>query len=674
METERKKPTWIWCPGDFELYLGQTVHSGRYQRNMSIMPIWRVDPPHPNVMFQKHFILTKPQKVFVTGDGLVEVEIENRGNFYYDFDAGISLSAGEHTLFITVFNSQTFPSLYVESEELVSDDSWDAYCFDYVFRKASCWNFIDRSCPPSAFHLETKTMEPISAENVGEGMLYDFGKESFGAIRFLDVTGSTDIIVTYGESREEALDTENAEIFQRIHLTEENPLIGHSFALRYVYISSKQKPNFSGIVLENEYLPLTNQGGFCCSDPELEEIYKVSLHTLHLNSREFLLDGIKRDRWVWSGDATQSYLLQFYSFNDYDICKRTMRLLRGNDPVKIHLNTIQDYTCYWFISLYDYYLYSGDKAFMEEIYDKAVSLMDFCFVSVDENGFFHSRLYDWVFVDWADMSKEGLLSFMQIIFARSLEAMAKIADLVGDKERAASYQACFEKTLANCFKFFWSEEKGCFTHGPASEKQTCITKYANMFALFFGYLDDIKKAQAINNAILHPDVQKITTPYMRFYELMALCEAGQIETVTRFLKEYWGGMLKEGATSFWEEYIPELHGVEKYEMYERKYGKSLCHAWSAGPILLFGKYYLGVKPVDPGYKRFVAAPSLGGLTQIEGKVPTPDGWIEVYMDEKMTRVANRCTGMGTIKAFGKETTVAPGQTVTLTASGDKSIL
>jgi len=113
---------------------------------------------------------------------------------------------------------------------------------------------------------------------------------------------------------------------------------------------------------------LENKGDFRCDDERLNRIYEVALHTLHLNSREFFLDGIKRDRWVWSGDATQSYLLNFYSFNDNAICQRTMRFLRGKDPLKTHMNTIQDYTLYWFISLYDYYLYTNDTEFFLKMY------------------------------------------------------------------------------------------------------------------------------------------------------------------------------------------------------------------------------------------------------------------------------------------------------------------
>ena len=95
---------------------------------------------------------------------------------------------------------------------------------------------------------------------------------------------------------------------------------------------------------------------------------------------------------------------------------------------------------------------------------------------------------------------------------------------------------------------------------------------------------------------------------MRFYELEALCAMGEQNYVLKEMKDYWGGMLKLGATSFWEEYNPAKKGAEHYAMYGREFGKSLCHAWGASPIYLLGKYYLGVKPTSAGYATYIVEP------------------------------------------------------------------
>lgn len=95
-------------------------------------------------------------------------------------------------------------------------------------------------------------------------------------------------------------------------------------------------------------------------------------------------------------------------------------------------------------------------------------------------------------------------------------------------------------------------------HNRIQGKQSeSVTRYANMFSVFFNYLN-ADKQQAIKHSVLQNDsILKITTPYMRFYELEALCALGEQESVMKEMKAYWGGMLKEGATSFGRNTIPK---------------------------------------------------------------------------------------------------------------------
>ena len=390
-----------------------------------------------------------------------------------------------------------------------------------------------------------------------------------------------------------------------------------------------------------EYLPVTYRGTFKCNDEELNKIWEVGAYTMHLTSREFFIDGIKRDRWVWSGDAIQSYLMNYYLFFDSDTVKRTIWLLRGKDPITCHTNTILDYTFYWFLSIYDYYMYTGDKHFVSQVYPRMQTMMDYVLGRTNAEGMVEGLTGDWVFVDWADfpMSKQGALAIEQILFCKSLETMQLCAGLMEKNEDVTKYSKLAADLRAKLLPTFWNEEKQAFVHNVENGKRSeQINKFPNMFAITLGYLDEEKKASVMKNVMLNEDVLKITTPYMRFYELEAMCAMGYQTQVMQEMKAYWGGMLNEGATSFWEKYNPEESGTQHLAMYGRPYGKSLCHAWGASPIYLLGKYYLGVKPVKEGYKEFSVTPVLGGLEWMEGSVPTPAGDIQVYMDKEVIKV------------------------------------
>ena len=515
--------------------------------------------------------------------------------------------------------------------------------------------------------------QPTSRATQPEGgILYDFGKETFGYLTLKNLSGKGIIDIYYGESPEEAKDKAYCETLDKLQLEagqvtdlairQTSPLSGieneytleNSKAFRYVYITHEPGVQIGEVSMQYEYFPEEYRGTFRCNDEELNRIWEVGAYTMHLTTREFFIDGIKRDRWVWSGDAIQSYLMNYYLFFDSESVKRTIWLLRGKDPVTSHSNTIMDYTFYWFLSVYDYYLYSGDRQFVNQLYPRMQTMMDYVLGRTNKNGMVEGMSGDWVFVDWADgyLDKKGELSFEQVLFCRSLETMALCAGLVGDRTNQQKYEKLATTLKAKLETTFWNASKQALVHNSINGVQSdAVTRYANMFSVFFNYLSPEKQQAIKHSVLLNDSILKITTPYMRFYELEALCALGEQETVMQEMKAYWGGMLKEGATSFWEKYNPEESGMQHLSMYGRPYGKSLCHAWGASPIYLLGKYYLGVKPVKEGYKEFSITPVLGGLKWMEGSVPTPNGNIHIHMDRKMIKVrATEGKGYLTIKS------------------------
>ena len=46
----------------------------------------------------------------------------------------------------------------------------------------------------------------------------------------------------------------------------------------------------------------------------------------------------------------------------------------------------------------------------------------------------------------------------------------------------------------------------------------------------------------------------VVSPYFNSYVLDAMAASGHIQEALTWMRSYWGGMLAEGATSFWESY------------------------------------------------------------------------------------------------------------------------
>lgn len=693
--------TWIWYPGDLEIWLGNRFNNRRTERGAMFPPFWKQDSHWVTVEFSKTVTLEKPETISIKAEGVFNFMLD--GKLQFGMPDEIDVPSGEHKLNFKVHNQATPPALYISGNTIRTDNTWLATYEDKIwidengvahgsgiYVPASTWNFNSPDMPPSRFSLEREEIRPAAKEKTPMGcILYDFGKETFGYLKFKNVKGKGVIHIYYGESREEAQDKDHCETLDRITINEEDKrpeiAVEDSKAFRFVYIETEGDVSFDELSMDYEYAPQNKDisGSFCCSDELLNKIWDIGAYTMDLTTREFFVDGIKRDRWTWSGDAIQSYLMNYYLRFDNACVRRTIRQLRGKDPVTAHINTIMDYTFYWFKSVYDYYIYTGDMDFVREIYPRMQTMMQYVLSRTDAEGMAEGKPDDWIFVDWVDfpMHKRGTLCFEQILFCKSLETMKLCASILRDnpldnppqgsittREYSADAKKYAElsETLYNKLKtIFWDGEHQAFMHAiEDGEMNRQITKFPNMFAIIYDYLSYEEKQTVMKSVMLNPEIEDITTPYMRFYELEALCLMGMQAQVLEEIRSYWGGMINEGATSFWEKYNPQDRGIQHLAMYGRPYGKSLCHAWGASPVYLLGKYYLGVKPTAPGYAEYEIRPVLGGLEWMKGDVPTPFGKIHIEMNSRKITVKSD-GGKGSLFIDGKHIDIPVGKELTV---------
>ena len=647
---------WIWYPGDYGLWWGNELQSQRLQWGSRLTPFWPLYAPEPRVLFRK-------TGLDLAADEPLEVRCDGHAAFCYTDDKGVkceSAAVGGGFLLpktakmieIRVQNTQRPPAVYVKGPTIVSDASWTAgwtkpWDVTEDVPVDTSARFADPATPPGLQRLPVRE-KPVKwvRPYKGNHVIADFGEETYGYLRLVDVRGSGSVRIVYAESEaemyaEELLTTGNGAIdgWEQIELSaapEHRRELAHGF--RYVHvIPVSGDVTVGSVTMDYEWKDVPVRGSFRCSDEELNRIWDVSVHTLELTCREVFIEGVKRDHWVWSGDAVQSFLMNYYVFGDYDGCRDTLWAIRGKDPVKTHLNGIMDYTFYWFDAVERYRLYSGDRNIARQVYPRMKSLMEFALGRLDGAGRPADRKGDWMFIDWAPKQLPnygGVTSFEQMLLVRALEAAAGMADEAGAAADAAAYRARAKTLRGEIVPRYWSAEKGGLMHMIYNDGTTdpAITRYPNIFGLFYGYFDEAQRESVVRNVLLNDEVMKIQTPYMRFYELESLCALGRQEEVLKEIKAYWGGMLRLGATSFWELYNPAESGAAHYAMYGRRFGKSLCHAWGASPVYLLGRYWLGVVPTSPGFGTYAAKPNLGGLEWIEGDVPTPWGRIHVRAD------------------------------------------
>lgn len=135
--------------------------------------------------------------------------------------------------------------------------------------------------------------------------------------------------------------------------------------------------------------------------------------------------------------------------------------------------------------------------------------------------------------------------------------------------------------------------------------------------------------------------------------LQAKAKAGDYQGSLDAIRNYWGAMIKLGATTFWEDFnmdwLPNASRIDELPKPGQKdvhgdYGAycyiglrhSLCHGWASGPTPWLTEHVLGIRVIAPGCKVIKVEPHLGDLKFAEGTFPTPYGIVKV----KHTKLAD----------------------------------
>ena len=680
---------WIWKFGAMEKYHNILVHTRRQNYGYLEPPVWKLYSPEPVVRFRKRVSLDRSGRISIHAQGDHSVMLMGEqfpGHQCPMWGAEeVELPAGEYTLQIRVMNSRTFPALYVDGI-VRSDDTWltDDTSADWK-RAGSSPLFTDVNQEPSVFPFVYEAVEPVSEQVKDGGYLYDYGREMYALVR---ISGSSveqaerenrTIMIRFGESEEEALDPKWC-VIQFLCRPVNGAITLPAGALRYLWVENKCAAGKVKAEAQSQMLMLEKRASFSCSEKIINDVYNVAEYTFHLNCREFFLDGIKRDGWVWSADTYQCLFVNHYLYMDREMEKRTLTALGGGLPVVQYINTIMDYSFFWLMSLRDYYRTYGDIDYIRSIYPQARAVMLYCRSRCDDDGFIRGHGEDWVFIDWAPMDKTGAFLGEQILLAEAMKAFSEIEQVAFDITEGEAELIGFDRELhtgiawdseakalrENILKQYYDMAMEVFIDSFESGKRY-VSRQNNILAyLYLGLNRQVKKS-LYERVILNEEIPAITTPYFKFYENQVHCEEGNPSLLEESIRTYYGSMLKLGATTLYEQYDPSQTGIEHYSMYGRPFEKSLCHAWSCSPIYLLGRFRLGVVNTGIAYDTYEVRPLIGDMQYFEGTVPLPGGEVHVAVQRTEKGVSIRVktdVPGGTLVLGEKRYTLVPGATVT----------
>jgi alpha-L-rhamnosidase len=478
------------------------------------------------------------------------------------------------------------------------------------------------------------------------GILLDFGRELQGGIQIavsdLKAVGNNGktvrLRVRFGESVSEAMSELGDKGSQTDHAVRDQicqaPWLGTvevgNTGFRFARIDLVEPGAFVAIKSARAvflYRDLPYLGSFKCSDERLNKIWATGAYTTQLNMQDYLWDGVKRDRLVWIGDMHPETMTIGAVFGNVDIVRRSLDLIRSETPMPEWMNGISSYSMWWVLIQNSWYRHNGDIAYLREQKPYLAGLLKELMKHIGPNN--EETLPEARFLDWpSSENKPAIHAGLHSLMILTLQAGAEMCDVLGDSDMR---QQCLDAVMR-------------------LKKHVPDPNHSKQAAALMS-LAGLGDPATLNREVLAVDGPKRLSTFYGYYVLEARAKAGDYQGCLDIIRQYWGGMLDLGATTFWEDFdldwtvnagridelVPpgkkDIHGDFGAYCYVG-FRHSLCHGWASGPTPWLSEHVLGIQVVQPGCKVVRVTPHLGDLQWAEGSYPTPMGVLKVRHEKQ----------------------------------------
>ncbi|MEO7598013.1 MAG: alpha-L-rhamnosidase C-terminal domain-containing protein, partial [Opitutus sp.] len=364
---------------------------------------------------------------------------------------------------------------------------------------------------------------------------------------------------------------------------------------------------------------------FQSSDPALDRIWAVGLHTMRMCSHETFEDCPHYEQMQYAGDTmitsklamstTGDSRLSRQSLYQFDWSRLPEGLTQSRYPSRL-VQVIPAWSIHWITTIKDYFYHTADRETLRDLLPGMRAVLDWYRRHGDAAGL-PARLPFWNITDWCPWWPRGVVpgadeGATTILTAQYINALDEVADLsahLGGEVEASDLRAEAERLRQAAHVRFWSEKEGLYFDRPGGPE---VSQYGNAWAIIAG-LAGRRERDIIFRRFPH-DAKLAPGSFFWWHAgFTALERSGRYDDMRKYLGP-WHESVNYGLSAFVE---------------ENSYWRSLCHAWSAHPVLEFQQRILGVTPTHPGFAAIRIEPRICGLTHAKGSVCTPRGLIEV---------------------------------------------
>lgn len=367
----------------------------------------------------------------------------------------------------------------------------------------------------------------------------------------------------------------------------------------------------------------------------------------------FVADGAKRDRLPWIGDLYWAGENIHCSFGTFPPMRQTVEMFRQHQcsngyvwgvcyPEDTRTPAALDYGMYqsdifsaWYIITVDYeYRFDGDLPLLQQRYESVCADLHYLWGNVEGNGLFYQR-YETSKGLWDhELNDYGYFSYNNAVVLEALCAGSRLAAACGHTADAAFFAAGAQRMRQALLQHFLNADTGMLCNG-LQDPTPCYLSTA--FALAFGQIPDETVPKTVEHMCRIQEEQfqmgKTAILFMR-----GCLRYGYADAAYRILTGSTGKLDYLGSCTLnWIDAVRDEKGPactsECMPYSHIRVANGACWNDSSHPdtgvAFLMSGYLLGIRPLEPGFRRFSFRPQPCELKSLDGAVPTPYGLIRV---------------------------------------------
>ncbi len=500
---------------------------------------------------------------------------------------------------------------------------------------------------PASFNTAGFKKNKAIVVNGNGHIRFDFGRTNAGWLEFdsPDLSGSVEMSISeFNQPTVHALGypfkTQSPKKHGNTYRLELNPELYEGVRFGWIHVRTFSKTwHITAVRIVCQAKPVNYNGSFSCSDTLLTRIWYTGAYTVKLNLLKDYLGAIlmtRGDRYSWTGDAHPAQAASMVAFGNYDFVKKNIAYTSTQS------NGIRSYALYWVLSVIDYYKYTGDSTTMKSYIDNACAKLDDAYKLYGTNP--NLEFYGW---------DERLGAGFEHPNIPEPQNAYKMLSIRAWQEFSAVMAACGRADLKDKYSKYATEKLAALRKDAAWYQHYGL--HAGADAVTTGLLSAGEKKAIYENSFTDKVNRVSYSPFNQYFVIQAFALMNKYDDALSSILDLWGGQVKYGGTTFFEDYRPSWNAVagKNGPVPNNQCGfTSLCHPWGAGVTKWLSEEVLGIKPTSPGFATFDIVPHLGRtLTNVAGKTPTLLGDISASFNVTTGKCAIS-TPVGTIGRIG----------------------